>query len=79
VQLLGGLVGAGTGAIHGPWVKLSGGNIPDGKDVQLPAGLAGLVESGQTSLADAQKAVEEVSSLDSIYSPTRAFHMRPDI
>ena len=50
---LGGLVGAGTGAIKGPWIKLGGGNEKEGgteeKVVQVPQEA---IDSGATQVND---------------------------
>src|SRR6186713_1745651 len=51
---LGGLVGAGTGAIHGPWIKLGGGSKKDSdvgeeKIVQVPQET---IDSGAVQLDD---------------------------
>ena len=71
---LGGLVGAGTGAIHGPWIKLGGGGKKDGdveeeKIVQVPQETidSGAVqldnETGKVSVKDSE-AFEKAMSVD---------------
>ena len=65
---LGGLVGAGTGAIHGPWIKLGGGGKKEGdateeKTVQVPQEA---FDSGAVQLDDktGQVTVNDPEALD---------------
>ena len=71
---LGGLVGAGTGAIHGPWIKLGGGSKKEGGDakeektVQIPqeAFDSGAVQlddkMGQVTLKDPEALEQAVAA-----------------
>lgn len=76
---LGGLVGAGTGVIHGPWIKLGGGEKEEGgteeeeQMVQVPQEAidSGAVqideESGQVTVQD-QEALEAAASAATMVS-----------